>query len=146
MNNPDIRWEQRFSNYKKALAKLGEVVETRTVDELSELEAEGLIQRFEYTYELAWLTLQDLFRAKGYTGVAGPNAVLKQAFLVGVITDEEGWRSLKDSRQLTSHTYDEETAERVVGDIFLTYFGLLKQLETDLEEERSGSQLSIFQS
>ena len=57
MNTEDIRWHQRFSNYQKALSKLGEVVEQAAGDELSELEKEGMIQRFEYTYELAWKTL-----------------------------------------------------------------------------------------
>lgn len=60
MENNDIRWEQRFSNFKKALSKLGEVAAIKTIDDLSELEKEGLIQRFEYTYELAWKTLQAL--------------------------------------------------------------------------------------
>ncbi|HET6990945.1 MAG TPA: nucleotidyltransferase substrate binding protein, partial [Bacteroidia bacterium] len=80
MDNKDIRWEQRFSNFKKALAKLGEVTEHKKKSELSELEIEGLIQRFEYTYELAWKTLQDLLQDKGYQDIIGPNPVIEQAF------------------------------------------------------------------
>lgn len=60
-------------------------------NELSELEQEGLIQRFEYTHELAWKTLQDLFKEKGYEDAVGPNPVLKRAFSDGFITDGEGW-------------------------------------------------------
>jgi len=79
MQNKDTRWVQRFSNYKKALSKLAEVVTERTEDSLSELEKEGLIQRFEYTFELAWKTLQDLLEFKGYLDINGPNPVLEQS-------------------------------------------------------------------
>lgn len=145
MTNPqDIRWEQRFANYKKALVKLGEVAESGDIDELSELEREGLIQRFEYTYELASKTLQDFLKDKGYLDVNGPNTVLTQSFQDGYIVDGDGWRRMKKSRELTSHTYDSDTAEEIAEAIFTSYFDLLKELETRLEKDRSGNQLSIF--
>ena len=103
MQDQDIRWLQRFANFNKALAKLTEVFDDRE-DDLSELEQEGMIQRFEYTFELAWKTLQDLLRYKGYIDIAGPNPVLEQAFKDGYLTDAEGWKAMKKSRELSSHT------------------------------------------
>src|SRR6476659_6810312 len=120
MTNQDIRWVQRFSNFKKAFAKLEEVAKTRSVSDLSDLEQEGLIQRFEYTYELAWKTLQDLLRLKGYLDVAGPNPVLQQAFKDGYIADGDAWKRMKASRELSSHTYDQSTAEEIVENILNT--------------------------
>jgi len=55
----DIRWQQRFSNYKKALQQLGDAVALSDKRELSDLEKQGLIQVFEFTHELAWTTLID---------------------------------------------------------------------------------------
>jgi len=144
MNSQDIRWEQRFANFKKALAKLEEVAADGDLAQLSELEREGLIQRFEYTYELAWKTLQDFLRFKGYLDISGPNSVLTQSFEDGFITDGDGWRRMKKSRELTSHTYDSDTAEEIAEAIIQTFFGLLKQLEERLEQDRSGNQLSLF--
>jgi len=144
MDQYDIRWEQRFSNYKKALGKLEETVTSRKLAELSDLEKEGLIQRFEYTYELAWKTLQDLLKHKGYSEVSGPNPVLQQALKDGYIEQENHWRLLKKSREITSHTYNEATADSIAEDIYTTYFKLLKQLELRLEEEKSGQQGDIF--
>lgn len=144
MEDLDIRWQQRFANYKKALAKLSEVVEGRD-DDLSELEQEGLIQRFEYTFELAWKTLQDLLHHKGYLNISGPSPVLDQAFRDGYIVDAEGWKAMKKSRELTSHTYNSETAEGIASSIRLSYHDLLADLAAKLEEERnSGRKISIF--
>ena len=103
MEQDDVRWEQRFSNFRKALSKLGEVAGQKTVEALSELEKEGMIQRFEYTYELAWKTLQDLLKFKGYLDIAGPNPVLEQAFQDGYITNGQAWKQMKKARELTSH-------------------------------------------
>ena len=144
MQNKDIRWEQRFSNYKKALAKLEQVAKGKELDSLSELEKEGLIQRFEYTFELAWKTLQDLLEYKGYQDITGPNPVLEQALKDGYLQNEKGWRNMKKSRELTSHTYNSKTAEDIAEDIAEQYYNLLKDLETRLEEERGGKQQSIF--
>lgn len=145
MENRDIRWEQRFSNYKKALSKLGEVAEVRDIESLSELEKEGLIQRFEYTYELAWKTLQDLLIEKGYLDIAGPNPVIEQAFHDGYIKKGESWKKMKKSRELTSHTYNSETAQEIADSIIAEYYDLFLELENRLEEERTGRQINLFE-
>jgi nucleotidyltransferase substrate binding protein (TIGR01987 family) len=140
----DIRWEQRFSNYRKALAKLEEGIKTLQLEELNELEKEGLIQRFEYTYELAWKTLQDLLKFKGYLDIAGPNPTLQQAFQDGYIQDGNVWKNMKKSRDLSTHTYDEETAENIYESIRNWYFDAFKALEKKLENERRGKQGELF--
>jgi nucleotidyltransferase substrate binding protein (TIGR01987 family) len=136
MTEKDIRWQQRYGNFRKALSKLSEVVEDRDWETLSDLEKEGLIQRFEYTFELAWKTLQDLFRFKGYTDVIGPNPVLEQALRDGYLEDEAGWRSMKKSRELTSHTYDSDTADQIAKAIAGSYYYLLKALDLRLANEQ----------
>lgn len=117
MGKEEIRWIQRFGNFKKALQKLGDAISENAKEELSDLEKEGLTQRFEYTFELAWKTLQDLFYFKGYQNIKGPNPVLKQALLDGYIKGEKKWRDMKNARELTSHTYDEDTANEIVSKI-----------------------------
>ena len=82
----DIRWKQRFSNYKDALQQLQDAVDLYNDRELTNLEKQGLIQSFEFTYELGWKTLQDYLReVGGYTGISGPNSVIEQAFQYGYI-------------------------------------------------------------
>ena len=144
MDNSDIRWVQRFSNFRKALSKLGEVATSEHSSGLSELEKEGMIQRFEYTFELAWKTLQDLLEYKGYIDITEPNPVMEQALIDGYIKDEISWRSMKKSRELTSHTYNSETADDIAENIVQTYYEALKKLETRLEEEHGGRQTEIF--
>lgn len=140
----EIRWQQRYNNYRKALAKLTEVVKKMKTTQLSELETEGLIQRFEYTFELAWKTLQDLLKEKGYLDIAGPNATLTQALTDGYITDAEGWRKMKKSRELTSHVYDDITATSIAKEIETTYFSILASLALRLEQEINSNQTDLF--
>ncbi|PCJ83772.1 MAG: nucleotidyltransferase [Flavobacteriales bacterium] len=137
----DIRWQQRFSNYNKALKQLEKFVEK---EQLNELEEQGLIKAFEYNYELAWKTLQDLLREKGYEDIAGPKPVIRQSFQDGYITDGEGWMKMVQSRNLTSHTYNQETADEIAENIIGTYVGLFIALRQRLEQERSGTQEQIF--
>jgi nucleotidyltransferase substrate binding protein (TIGR01987 family) len=132
LERPDIRWKQRFANFSKAFEKLNAIVVEAEVRPLSEIEIEGLIQRFEYTYELAWKTLQDLLRERGYTELAGPGPVLEQALQDGLIADTVTWRKLKKARELTSHTYDEATAASVYKDVRTLFFPALAQLKEHL--------------
>lgn len=116
MSEKDVRWKHRFSNYKKALDKLREALGEYD-DEMTGLEKEGMIQRFEYTFELAWKTLQNLLYERGYLEVKGPTLVLRQALQDGYIEGEEKWRLMKNVRELTPHTYNEHTANKIVEKI-----------------------------
>lgn len=125
----DIRWLQRFDNYKRACAKLLEVTDSGVlVEQLSELEREGVIQRFEYTYELSWKVMQDYLQYLGFEFQTGPNGTIQLAFENGLISDHSGWRTMSKARITTSHTYDENDALEVARSIFDSYSLLLKEL------------------
>jgi nucleotidyltransferase substrate binding protein (TIGR01987 family) len=130
--NQDIRWQQRFNSFQQALGRLKEIVNLYKPESLSELEKEGLIQRFEYTFELSWKMLQDVLKYRGYTDIAGPNMTLQQAFKDGYITDHDGWRNMKRGRETTSHTYNEGSATQIVKDIYNEYAKLLIELENTM--------------
>lgn len=133
----DIRWIQRFDNFSRACARILSVTNgERSAAELSELEQEGLIQRFEYTFELAWKTMQDYLRYLGFDFQPGPNSTIKQAFDNGIINDHEGWRNLANARIVTAHTYDEADALEVVEGIFECYARLFEDLRQYLEARR----------
>ena len=104
--------------------------------ELSELEREGLIQRFEYSYELAWKTMQDFLRYLGYDYQAGPNATIRLALEVGIFEKAEEWRDMAAARITTSHTYNEDDATEVAERIYDTYSLLLKDLVSYLQHQR----------
>ena len=129
----DIRWIQRYDNFHKACTRLCAVTESdRSMDDLSELEIEGLVQRFEYTFELAWKVLQDLLIYKGYEFMLGPNGTMKMAFEDGLISDHDGWRRMAKSRNTLSHVYDEEEVLPIVQLIFTNYAPMLKSLDESL--------------
>ena len=131
----DIRWLQRYSNYHKACQRLIDVTQSGiSVDDLSELEQEGLVQRFEYTFELSWKVMQDLLTYKGYEFMTGPNGTLKMAFEDGLISNHDGWRLMAKSRNTLSHVYDEDEASAIVGLIFTHYAPLLKALDEKLAQ------------
>ena len=129
----DIRWIQRYMNFHKACMRLVEVTEAdRDMNDLSELELEGLVQRFEYTFELSWKVMQDLLLYKGYEFMLGPNGALKMAFEDGLITDHDNWRRMAKSRNTLSHVYDEGEALPIVRLIYSDYAPLLKELDEKL--------------
>lgn len=137
MPNQEIRWIQRFNNYRSALTRLTDAVQLTKTRELSDLEQQGLIQAFEFTYDLAWKTLQDLLREKGKPGSnGGPNVILTQAAAEGFIKSLEGWKAIKKSREMTSHTYNAETADEIAENVVDWYHSLFIQLETRLQLEK----------
>ena len=131
----DIRWIQRYANFHKACTRLLEVTENaKDMDEMSELDLEGLVQRFEYTFELSWKVLQDLLIYKGYEFMLGPNGTLKMAFEDGLISNHDGWRRMAKSRNILSHVYDETEILPLVRMIYSDYAPLLKQLDEILNK------------
>ena len=131
----DIRWIQRYANFHKACTRLLEVTENgKDMDEMSELELEGLVQRCEYTFELSWKVLQDLLIYKGYEFMLGPNGTLKMAFEDGLISNHDGWRRMAKSRNILSHVYDETEVLPLVRMIYSDYAPLLKQLDEILNK------------
>ena len=129
-----IRWHQRLNSFSQALDKLEEALNQT---DWKELEKDGVIQRFEFTFELAWKTLQDYFEKQGYKDVKGPSKVVQQAFADGFLSNEENWVKLLSDRNLMTHTYDREASDKVFENIKECYFQLLCDLFHKLEQEKN---------
>ena len=130
MSDQDIRWIQRYNHYTQALAQLTKFIEK---GELNELEKQGLIQAFEYSYELAWNTIKDYFEAQGETDIHGSRDAFRLAFRRGLIEDGKTWMDMIKSRTLTSHTYNEDLAEEISTAIVNRYFSEFVAQRTKLQ-------------
>lgn len=130
----DIRWKQRFSNFKKAFEQLEIAVKMSTY---TDLEREGLIQRFEYTYELAWLTMKDYLEDQGYQNITGSKDAIKQALQAGLLENAEDWMEMVESRKLSTHTYDMETAKEIAGKVINEYYEMFRDLINRLTKENN---------
>lgn len=137
MNQQDIRWQQRFSNYKKALIKLMQAVEIMSEKvehstEVDELLQEGLIQRFEYTHELAWKVMKDYAEYQGYTDIRGSRDAIRKALEIGLIADKR-WMETIEDRNLTSHNYNNDVAAEIYENIMQTYYPLFCLFENKMQ-------------
>jgi nucleotidyltransferase substrate binding protein (TIGR01987 family) len=124
MSNKDIRWQQRFQNFEKAFSLLEAAVNMSNDRPLNELEEQGLIQRFEFTHELAWNVIKDYFEYQGNTAITGSRDASREAFSKGLITDGEGWMDMIKSRNQSSHTYNEAVADEIMNKIIHSYYAL----------------------
>lgn len=138
----DIRWVQRYENYRRSVKNLSQGLD---VPEPSKLEQQGIVKAFELAYELAWKTLQDYLIEQGIRDAVGPKGVLRRAFREGLIGEGDGWNSMDRARNEAAHLYDEERAVEIVADIHETFFGLLSVLDRrlsalarDLENDDAG--------
>ncbi|MBK8906272.1 MAG: nucleotidyltransferase substrate binding protein [Anaerolineaceae bacterium] len=132
MSEQDICWQQRFNNYSKALAQLREAVDLAQRRPLTKLEGQGLIQGFEFTHELAWKTLKDFLENRGVLDLYGSKDVIRHAFNVGLIEKGQVWMDMIQSRNLTSHTYNEATAAQIAAAILGDYFPEFEALHNTL--------------
>ncbi len=129
----DVRWKQRLSSYSKAYALLKDAFldETR---ELTALETEGVIHRFEFTYELAWNLLGDYLQASGIQLVRSPREVIKRSAAAGLIDQGQLWIDMHLVRNAVAHQYDETKARQALNEIktqFLPLFEALHRQFTD---------------
>jgi len=131
----DIRWQQRFSNYRKALRKLSAAA-SLDVGAMSDLEKEGMIQRFEYTHELAWNTLKDFLHYQGIVNtILGSRDATREAFAAGLIVEGEKWMEMIRCRNLSSHTYNESTANEIFAKIIADFLPCFLALEEMLNKQ-----------
>lgn len=117
----DIRWKQRFENYLKALGQLHKFI---AKGNLNELEEQGLIQAFEFTHELAWNVMKDYFEYQGNTTITGSRDATREAFQNGLIQDGAQWMEMIKSRNQSTHTYNESTANEIRDRILNYYYDL----------------------
>ncbi|WP_127470376.1 nucleotidyltransferase substrate binding protein [Thiomicrorhabdus aquaedulcis] len=129
----DIRWIQRFDNFKRALKQLDNAVTLKSQRDLSELEEQGMIQAFEYNYELVWNVIKDFYEYQGELSIQGSRDAFRLAFKRGLIQDEKVWFDMIKSRALSVHTHNEETSLKLVADIEAKYYPAFCQLKQDLE-------------
>lgn len=129
MADEDVRWKQRFTNFRSSVSNLREALET---EEPNKLERQGIIKAFELCYELAWKTLQDYLREIGYVDVAGPKPVIRHAFEAGLISDGELWAQMHRARNESTHVYNQEKAQELEEEIREGLAEPLSRLAEDL--------------
>ncbi|MEY5041416.1 MAG: hypothetical protein RLZZ414_964 [Bacteroidota bacterium] len=156
MSSQDVRWKQRFNNFLKAFFKLEEAVlkikveyqinEDGTINKdsfLDDIIKEGLIQRFEYTHELAWNVMKDFLVNAGNNNIFGSKDATREAFAAGLIKNGEVWMDMIKSRNKTSHTYNEETADDIFMKIVHEYHQEFNQFKNRMEELENGEQQKL---
>lgn len=134
----NIRWEQRFSNYKNALTQLSSAVQLFKQRPLSDLEKQGIIQAFEFTHELAWNVMKDYFAYQGNPDITGSRDAIREAFNKTLLTEGEGWMEMIKSRNQSFHTYNHKIAEELVNKIINQYFSLFGDF-AECMQKRIGS-------
>lgn len=137
MEDLDIRWRQRLQNYSKALALLNDAAHLVSTErgygrEVEDLLSEGLIQRFEYTHELAWNVMKDYAEYQGETNIKGSRDAIRYALQNGLVSDKAWMKSIED-RNLSSHHYDSNTAEAIMRKVIAIYLPLFNDLEKTMK-------------
>ncbi len=127
-------YKQKFNNYGNALDRLNEGI--KKYDYENDLLRDGLIQRFEFTFELAWKTLKAIFEDEGLIGLNSPKMVLREAFSAGIILNDELWLSMLRDRNATSHIYSEEIAKSICLNIEKKYTKALNNLKIEIQKRK----------
>lgn len=133
----ELRWQQRFENYKLALANINETYDYIKQNGLNKIYIMALIQAFEMVFELAWKTMKDYLEYEGIK-TDTPRETIKNAFLRNVISDGDCWIEMLEARNKTSHTYKEEFAKSVANEVINRYLPALNNLKTILAEKCNG--------
>lgn len=124
-----VRWKLRFENYCEALKTLEETIPR--YGQLSELEKDGLIQRFEFTFDLAWKVMQDYLKFAGYSDIKGPRPVMTQMAQDGLL-DPFVWEELLLARNELSHIYSEEKSRTYLDKIVHDYFPAFNEFKKSM--------------
>lgn len=119
------RFLQRRADLVKAVERLKEAMS----EEPSEVVIDGVLHRFEFTFELAWKTMKEYLEYMGVLEKTGnPREVIKAAFQYDLIEDGDEWIEMMLSRNMLSHLYDESTSREIYEKIKSSYLILLNDL------------------
>ena len=144
MKNQDVRWKQRFQNFSKAMAQLQKFIDKG--ENLNELEELGMIQAFEYTFELAWNLIKDYYEFQGASNIQGSRDAFRLAYNRGLISEGDTWMKMIESRTRISHTYNEETADEIAQAVLHQYYQLFHNLLNTMGEinrKESGTRMNL---
>lgn len=129
----DIRWQQRFENYKKAVNQLHSAIEQYGNTDIAIIK-EGIIQRFEFTHELSWKLMQDILKGQGETDLFGSKSATRLAFNRGLIQNGEIWLDMIESRNITVHTYNSDILDKEFNKVVKYYLPLFIQFQNRIEQ------------
>ncbi|MDA8001931.1 MAG: nucleotidyltransferase substrate binding protein [Alphaproteobacteria bacterium] len=130
----EIRWKQRFENYKKALEDLADAVELATERELNFLEAKGLVARFESVHDMAVKTIADFYEEQGVTPLYGPKDIFRHAFINGLIQRGQIWMDMIKSRKQAYCLFGKDMTDNIVRQVCCAYFAEFEQLRDTLQK------------
>lgn len=127
-----VRWQQRFDLFLKALSRIEAV--GVDIEKLSELEQDGVIQRFEFTYELAWKVMQDYLKEIGFSDIKGPRPSIVGFGKLNLL-DPFLWQDALETRNMLSHVYDEQESRLLLRKIIGDYLPLFQNFKTKMTEK-----------
>ena len=125
------RWQERVEDFERALTRLQEGLDKKTFEDLQK---DGVMQRFEFTFELAWKTMKDYLEDQGLTEIASPKNVLRKAFQSNLIKDGDLWLRMLDDRNSLTHLYKQGMRDKVFEAIKGSYQYALKALLLTLQK------------
>ena len=130
----DIRWEQRFENFEKAYLLVEEVA-NMSLESFSDLEKQGVVQRFELLLELSWKTMSDYLKSSSVNFESSPKETIRHAFQIGLIKDGEAWMQAVKKRNETSHTYDSKVLNDIFRFVTEEFYPLARDLHAQFKEK-----------
>lgn len=130
----DIRWIQRFQNFKKALVQLTEAVNLLHKRPLSNIERQGFVKAFEFTHELAWNVMKDYFLYQGNTRITGSRDATRDAFQNQIINNGEDWMDMIKTRNKAVHTYDESMVDDIISKVDKVYYALFVDFDKEMQK------------
>ncbi len=123
----------KLNNFSNAIKRLKEAIDEFEKNNISDVIRDGVIQRFEFTYELAWKTTKEYLEDIGIVDRNSPKAVIKEAYAQKLIVDEKNWLLMLADRNMTSHVYKEEMAEEIAERIINNYINEFENLLINLQ-------------
>lgn len=118
----DIRLNEKLSDFGKVLSRLKEAIDESKSNPLSSTLKDGVIQRFEFCYEICWKLMKYYLESEGIQEAKSPKSTFREAFKIGIIENGEEWIDMLNDRNLTSHVCDEQVAVDIYEKILATYF------------------------